>query len=339
MTRSTAEHVHDQTVLHSIRLNRFSTGVVHKTVALSNRIERSAMRRLLDTDSESVAGARLEQLLAEIRTIQAEGWAVIRSRVTDDLSGLAGVEVAFAEGLVALAPVAPAAQAVFSGAPAISQVMAAVNARPFQGRFLKDWLADAEVGAARRVRDAVRQGFVEGQTTPQIVRALRGTAAAGYKDGLLEGTRRGVEAMVRTAVTHTADVAHQETYKGFGVDFWRFVATLDGRTTLTCAGLHGSKYPVGKGPRPPRHVGCRSCSVPVLAEIPGVEPFEMPSYQVWLARQPLAVQDEILGVAKGKLFRDGGLTIDRFTDKTGRILTLDQLKARDASAFAKAGLS
>ena len=53
---------------------------------------------------------------------------------------------------------------------------------------------------------------------------------------------------------------------------WRFIATLDGRTTLTCAGLHGNVYPVGKGPRPPRHIGCRSCSVPVLREIDKLEP-------------------------------------------------------------------
>lgn len=336
---STAEKVHDAAVLHRIRLNRYSTGVVHKTVALSNRIERSAMDRLQRADSESVSGARLEQLLAEIRTIQAEGWAVIRGRVAEDVSSLAAVEVAFAERLVALAPAAPAAvEVMFSGAPAISQVVAAVNARPFQGRFLKDWLSDTEATAARRVRDAIRQGFVEGQTTPQIVRALRGSAAAGYKDGLLEGTRRGVEAMVRTAITHTADVAHQETYKGFGVEEWRFIATLDGRTTLTCAGLHGNVYPVGKGPRPPRHIGCRSCSVPVLREIAGVAPFELPSYQAWLKAQPASVQDEILGVAKGRLFRDGGLPIDRFTDQTGRILTLEQLAARDASAFERAGL-
>lgn len=335
-----AERLHDQAVLHRIRLNRYSTGVVHKTVALSNRIEKSAMQRLLEADSDSVSGSRLEQLLAEVKTIQSAGWAVIKSRVADDLSGLVSAEIAFTEGLVALAPVAAqSATVVFSGAPAHAQVMAAVNARPFQGRFLKDWLSETEAKAAARVRDAIRQGFVEGQTTPQIVRALRGSKAAGYKDGLLEGTRRGVEAMVRTSITHTADVAQQETYKGFGVEFWRFVATLDGRTTLTCAGLHGQTFPVGKGPRPPRHIGCRSCGAPVVAEIEGITPFEMPSYQAWLTRQPADVQTEILGVAKAKLFRDGGLTIDRFTDNLGRVLTLDQLKAADASAFARAGLS
>lgn len=53
------------------------------------------------------------------------------------------------------------------------------------------------------------------------------------------------------------------------------------------------------------------------------------SYGVWLKRQPAKFQDEVLGVAKGKLFRDGKVSIERFVDiSTGREYTLDELRKR-----------
>jgi len=65
-----------------------------------------------------------------------------------------------------------------------------------------------------------------------------------------------------------------------------------------------------------------------------------PTYQQWLKAQPAAFQDEVLGKAKGALFRRGGLTVDKFVDvKTGRPFTLDELKARESAAWAKANLN
>lgn len=62
------------------------------------------------------------------------------------------------------------------------------------------------------------------------------------------------------------------------------------------------------------------------------------TYAAWLKRQPVAVQDRVLGVTRARLFRAGGLTIDRFTDALGRTLTLEQLAAIEPAAFRKAGV-
>lgn len=64
-------------------------------------------------------------------------------------------------------------------------------------------------------------------------------------------------------------------------------------------------------------------------------PIEAPSYSDWLKRQPEAVQNDILGATKAQLFRDGKLTLDRFVDSKGRVLTLEELKRRDGAAFAR----
>lgn len=334
---SVAEHVHDLAVQHRIGLSRYSTAVVHKVVAQLNRSEQAIIERLQRTDNESIAGQRLEQLLTEIRSIQAQGWAVIRARVNNTVDELAGVEVDFAAKLVDFG--ADTARVdIFSPAPPINQVVAAVNARPFQGRFLREWLDGAEEGAARLVRDTIRQGFVEGRTTDEIVRTIRGTKAQQYKNGLLEITRRSAETMVRTALTHTANAAAQETYKALGVVEWRFVATLDARTSLICSKLHGKIFKVGTGPQPPRHPNCRSTSVPMTDPIPGVAPMEFPTYEAWLKKQSVKTQIDVLGPKRAALFRTGGLKLEKFTDNVGKTLNLDQLRARDAAAFEKSGL-
>lgn len=338
----TPEAIHTIAVRHRIGLTRYSNAVVRKTIALLNRIEVQVVERLARTSNESIAGQRLEQLLTEIRGIQKAGWGLISDRVNLDLRELAGNEAAFAQGLASLAPAPQIATvgAVFTGAPALPQVMAAVNARPFQGKLLRDWLADTEASVAAKVRDTIRQGFVEGQTTDQIVRGLRGTRAAQYKDGVLEAPRRSVEAMVRTAITHTANVAHEETWKANAdvVKGVHWVSTLDSRTTLICASRDGNIYPIGEGPRPPAHINCRSTTTPVIAAIEGVTPFVRPTYAEWLKKQPAAVQDDILGPTRAKLYRSGGFTVDKFVDRAGQTITLDQLRARDASAFKTAGL-
>lgn len=62
------------------------------------------------------------------------------------------------------------------------------------------------------------------------------------------------------------------------------------------------------------------------------------SYQEWLSRQAADFQDYVLGPARGKLFREGGLTLDRFVNRQGDELTLDELRERNREAFDRTGL-
>jgi hypothetical protein len=62
------------------------------------------------------------------------------------------------------------------------------------------------------------------------------------------------------------------------------------------------------------------------------------SYQDFLKRQPAKFQDDVLGKTRGKLFREGGLTVDQFADRAGNELTLAQLAASKPEAFVRAGL-
>jgi len=62
------------------------------------------------------------------------------------------------------------------------------------------------------------------------------------------------------------------------------------------------------------------------------------SYQTWLKGQSVAFQDEVMGVTKAKLFRDGGLELDKFVHRNGDELTLRELAQKHADAFRAAGL-
>jgi SPP1 gp7 family putative phage head morphogenesis protein len=62
------------------------------------------------------------------------------------------------------------------------------------------------------------------------------------------------------------------------------------------------------------------------------------SYQEWLTKQSNTFQDDVLGVTKARLFRKGGLTLDKFVNRRGDELTLSELATKDKQAFINAGL-
>ena len=62
------------------------------------------------------------------------------------------------------------------------------------------------------------------------------------------------------------------------------------------------------------------------------------TYQEWLTRQTAEFQDDVLGKAKGKLFRDGGLSLNKFVDQRGKPVTLETLRRQETAAFRAAGL-
>ena len=62
------------------------------------------------------------------------------------------------------------------------------------------------------------------------------------------------------------------------------------------------------------------------------------NYQMFLEGQSVEFQNDVLGPTRGKLFRKGGLKLDKFVDKKGATIRLDQLADTDAAAFRAAGL-
>lgn len=341
MTANPLVKIHDEVVLHRIALGRHSNAVVRRVVAQMDRIAQDVLARISLAEAAGKSTARLDALLLEVRSIQTEGWAVIRARLGADIEGIARAEIDFSDNVAQFArKAATGVDVAFTPKPALSQVLAAVQARPFQGKILREWMEGVEAGVQARVRETIRQGFVEGQTVADIVKRLRGTAANRYKDGVLEISRRSASTMVRTAIAHTASVAQEATYRANAdvIEGVIWTSVLDSHTTPVCQARSEVVYPIDSGPRPPAHPNCRSTTRPKVASIPGIEDLKPQTYEQWLRRQSRGIQDEVLGPTRAKLWREGGISITQFVDKTGRELTLDQLRRRDASAFERAGL-
>ena len=62
------------------------------------------------------------------------------------------------------------------------------------------------------------------------------------------------------------------------------------------------------------------------------------SYAQWLQKQSYARQIEVLGPQRAKLMKDGKLPLDKMYGDKGQMLTLSEMRERDAGAFKRAGL-
>jgi SPP1 gp7 family putative phage head morphogenesis protein len=348
----------DAQVSHNIDLQIYGNGVVNRIIAILNRTDADLFAqlttRLEQLPQSAFSVERLESLLASTRALNARVYAEISTELNSELKSLVEYEAGFQLQLFNNTIPVQINYATVN----IEQAYTAALARPFQGRLLREWMQGLEADKAAKIRDAIRIGYVENETTNRIIQRIRGTRALNFKDGLLEANRNNVEAVVRTALNHYSNFTrdlfferNSDVIKGL-----RWTSTLDARTSSICQARDGQIYKLDSGPRPPAHMNCRSVMVAVTKswrEL-GIDADELPAstrasmdgqvpdsltYQTWLQKQSVDRQNEILGVTKAKLFRDGGLTLDRFVSNKGHVYTLEQLKQRDALAFKKAGLN
>lgn len=212
--------------------------------------------------------------------------------------------------------------------PTLAQEQAAVD-RPYLGAKTEQWFQSMLEGPVEnKVKAWVQTGIQRGLTTDEIVRGLRGSRG---QTGILEQPQHAVAALVRTAATHASTQARLESFEGIGVDRWRFVATLDHRTSEICAAHDGETFPLGEGPAPPLHPNCRSTAVPDFGEQIGTRASQdgqvdaNTTYTQWFGKQSAAEQDQILGKKKAAAFRAGKLPFKKMVGTDLEPLTLEEL--------------
>lgn len=388
------EEFFDSLVRHQIGLLRVSGSIRKRLLAILDATEGDIRERILSRLESMTPGASPKNLerakvLNELLTkVRAKAWREFTPELVAAMIEVAKAEPDFmAEAVRSVSPVT-----VDLVTPDSSMLRSLVTQRPFEGRVLRDWAKDIAAADIKRITDAVRMGIVQGEDAKAIARRVVGTAALKGSDGVTEITRRGAESITRTAVNHFANQARQLVAKANSDIFKKeqYVATLDARTTPVCRAADGKIFPVGEGPIPPLHFGCRSTRVPVIdgltlgdrpqkpvterqlvrefkerrgldagstrddlprgtkgafdkfarkrtRELTGTVP-ESTSYQTWLGRQTKEFQNDVLGPTRAKLFRDGGLQLDRFVNRRGDEIPLSVLRKREAAAFKRAGL-
>jgi SPP1 gp7 family putative phage head morphogenesis protein len=260
--------------------------------------------------------------------------------------------------------------AAVQGAPATFNLTAAQGATITlpNGEVVTKAFRGIAVDQAERFSQVVRQGLLTGEPTPAIAKRLIGSlqfgeeaktvkqliAAGGQATAVADNQ---VIALVRTSINQVANTASQQVYEA-NQDItprYRYVATLDTRTSAICRALDGQEFEYGKGPTPPQHFNCRSTTVPVIdykalgftpppegtrASAGGQVPVDT-TYGKWLYdKMPgeskadvLARQQQALG-SKAPYFRKladkygADAAIAKLVRDDGSELTLDQLRAR-----------
>ncbi len=169
--------------------------------------------------------------------------------------------------------------AAVQGAPQTFSLTAAQGATITlpNGEVVSKAFRGIAVDQAERFNQVVRQGLLTGETTQDIAKRLIGNlqfgeeaktvrqlvAAGGQATAVADNQ---VLTVVRTSINQVANSASQQVYES-NQDItkkYRYVATLDSRTSAICRALDGKEYEYGKGPTPPQHFNCRSTTVAVI---------------------------------------------------------------------------
>ncbi|PKE30968.1 hypothetical protein CWS43_09815 [Rahnella sp. AA] len=364
------DRLRDEAISHALFVSRYSTGVSKRMVKILNQSDAELSIRLQvaldDLSPNSFTVRRLEGLLGSVRQINQTAIQAAFTNLGEELQTFADHEAGYHLSLFESLIPAPVTHSFPLAAITPDQVYAAAMTQPFQGRLLSEWASNLESDRLARITNAVRTGYLTGQSTDKIARNIRGTATNNYQDGAIQISRANATSITKTAINHIAATARTQfaEHNSDIVDCKQWLSTLDNKTTPTCIIRDRLKYslenkPIGhKVPYlqgPGRiHFCCRSTETLVTKSWRemGIDADEMDAgtrasmdgqvpanttYSEWLSQQSLYRQVQVLGDTRARLLRSGGMKVpDFFTDK-GEWITLDKLKEIDADAFEKAG--
>jgi SPP1 gp7 family putative phage head morphogenesis protein len=334
--RSANEVLLDRSIRHSLLTERFKAHEARRiarildrevlpdlATRLAGRLENIATRGF-DTGPKTTA--RLQFLYRDLRSFFVDLTGRIRAETEPALFRFA-TSHAEAQARDILGQVRGVASVA---TPSASTIRAAVLQRPFDSLLLREHWGKRMRSMREGVEAQVRMGLIQGEAPPLIVKRVR---------SVWPGERRKVASTVRTAVAHAQTQARQAVFEENDnlLEGVMWVATLDVSTCPRCALLDGNVFEVDEGPRPPLHRGpCRCSPVPVLksakdlggtrASMDGQVPDKL-TFSEWIEDQDVERQNEVFGVGRARLFREGRIGLEDMVDAAGNTLSLDRLVA------------
>lgn len=293
-------------------------------------------KEIIHSLAKGLTPTRQRQLLSTMRGIIKGGMSVVHEKTASQLTRIAKLEAEFQTSSLR-ATLRPLGISTTFTVPSETLLRAIVTSNPFQGELLKPWFDVLGKNLQTRISRQLSIGLVEGQSIPTMTRRIR---------SVLSLSKHEATSLVRTATTHVTARARELTFQENSdvVEAVKYVATLDGKTTLICGNLDGQIFPIGEGPRPSMHFRCRSTTVPVVkgwkelglkdppastrAALGGPEKTTT-TFPKWLERQPRSIQNQVLGPKRAELWRNGDVQFDKFVGADFRPLTLEQLAVRE----------
>lgn len=330
-------------ISHQIWLQRNASHEVNQLAPFIQEMRDEVRAQVLAFGDDNRTRQRLQAMLLDLDDALSGVSGDWVSKLTDDMRVLADYEAQWTTRTLGLnvnaSFTAPSPQQVWS---AILFDPLSMNEKPVDFVKMLDSWSEVEVN---RLVTGVKSGFVQGQTTRDIVKSVIGPG------GLADVSQRNAATTVRTAVNHVSSEARQQVYLQNSdiIEYYDWISTLDSHTSAICRYRDGMRFRVGKGPLPPAHPNCRSGTLPVVSSDydfldegakraargadGGMQVDAKTTYYEFLKQQPAWFQDKAIGPVRGKIFRNAGLTPEEFrvaaVDGFGRPLTIEQMAEAD----------
>lgn len=236
---------------------------------------------------------------------------------------------------------------------AISLEFAEMNAEGFKKSEVTKMVKEA-VGLGGTIKDtnkatlnksiqAISNQFrrlsASGVATADIQKAILGTKAQGYNDGVVGQIARS-EKLATDIGTRLAKATAEDRsrIRDKGIIGYIWHTTFE-NSCPTCMALSAKKFYYAKSgakPLPPLHPNCRCYTTPIYKD--GSHK-DVETFKEWSDKPEN--QDELLesvGPSRYDLIKKGKLKIERFSSVDYEPLNLEELKKRSGIAFKKAGL-
>ena len=324
----------ERLIRHQVMIQRLSSGQIKRALPILRQLAKDLRARIAAGDATEFAMGRMLTLERDIQVLVTEATDSIQQQL--ELEAFATQEIDFTQRLLGAAVTVDLAQGINTdmvAAVTTRRQLTLVSGDTVKRLTVPQMFDELSAAVGRDALRTVQAGVIEGRTQQDMARDVARMVTTR--------SRRQAETVIRTAVNGIGGAARNEVFAANSdiIEGEKWTSTLDGRTTPVCRSRDGEIYPLGQGPRPPAHYGCRSLMRPVikeqyrLAQVGDRASMNGPvdsrvTYGGWLKRQPKEFQDDVLGPRRAALFRSGKLRIDQFVDDMGRALTLDELAAR-----------
>ena len=350
---SSEEYLGDVVTRHQVFVQRYGNGIARRYSSGLAKTNKEVIGRLASKNLDKASQSRLRQIQLDIDQLLKGEYSKRNTQTMLELQKFVGQETGFSATMINNSTIPEFTPAL----PTETQINTALSLNTFSpddGKTrvnIEGALNKFSNNRAEAVRQAIRDGIILGDTNELIADRIR---------DITRVTEAQATTLARTMTNHASSIARDQVVKENAdvLDGVVWLATLDTRTTLLCAGRDQTVYPIDSDyPRPPAHFNCRSTlnikvneEYDLAGKAVGKRPVVGPkgsadikgstTFGSWLKKQPAGFQDEYFskfkdGKVKAQLFRKGKLPLDRFVDSTGAEYSLDRLRQLNPVEFAK----
>jgi len=240
----------DAATRHQVFLQRYGAGQSKQAQIGLDRLRRNINARLAQ-EPTIFQRNRLLAVLEDIERLAFEAFGTIATESIYGAQQLASIEAGFSVNLFNKGTSLNASFVLPAEATLIAAVMeSAMSVNVGSTITLEAAFANFSKNKTKQIMRAISDGVTLGETTPAISRTVGGLI------NTLQ--RRQLDTLVRTVTNNVSSIARQQVYieNAELLNGYRWVATLDGRTTMICGSRDGMVFEnPGIDPMPPAHWG------------------------------------------------------------------------------------